>query len=196
MNRRTTALALPATLVAALLLSGCGGGTGSTESHSPAPATSAPSERANESSSSSTDLRNHTPGVTPREAVATAHESHPGDLQSLELTTTRSGVVYRVELATAENEADVVVDATDGVLLDSRIERSDSFDPADPAISLSDVIDAQDAMQSANTIIDGPVESWTLTHSDGRLVYQVDFEGKDREIDVDAFTGDVVEIDD
>ncbi|MEV8337537.1 PepSY domain-containing protein [Leucobacter sp. NPDC077196] len=194
MQHRLISLATPAALVAALLLTGCGPSTGDQGVAPPKPSTSADAPQGG--SSSRIDLRTEAPGISLQEAVASAQKSSAGDLRSVELTEMRGDLVYRIELATSEDEVDITVDATDGSVLDTRSEPMDRDDASDPAISLSDVIDVADAMSSATAEVDAPVDSWTLGFSDGRLVFQFDFSTSDREVDVDALTGNVVEIDD
>lgn len=202
MSLRPYTLVVPAMLSATLMLTGCTESNVPSES-APKPSSSAPTAAPEESApdaqgdaSASTDLRDAVPGISIEEAVDVAQASAPGDLQSVELAFRNGNLVYRVEIVTSENEVESLVDGTDGSVLDTRVERLEPDDRPDPAIALSDVIDAEAAMTSAATQVDRPVERWSLEYSDGRLVYQVDFQGTDREVVVDAFMGDVLEIDD
>lgn len=197
------ALAIPAVLAAGLMLSGCGDSSGDaapTEptATSPAPdTTSSPTaDESQQTAPSHPDLREFVPDIAPQEAADAALHAAPGDLQSIELTPRQSGLVYRVEIVTATEEVDVDVDAADGSVLDQRTERVEHDDVPDPAISLSDVVPVAEAMIAATDEIDEPVGIWKLGFSDGRLVYQFEFASTDREAVVDAFTGQLVDIDD
>lgn len=202
MRFRPSALALPAALTATLMLIGCAV-AGDGESAPTKPAASAPAAGSDQPAapqetlpSSHIDLREETPALSMEKAVAAAETSRTGDLRSVELMTSKGILVYRIELVTAQDEVDITVNATDGTVLDTRSERLESDDVSDPAISLSDVIDVQEAMKSAAAEIDEPIESWKLSFSDGRLVFQFDLASTDRELDIDAFTGNLLEIDD
>ena len=197
------ALAIPAVLAAGLMLSGCGDSSGDAApaeptATSPAPdTTSSPTaDESQQTTPSHPDLREFVPDIAPQEAADAALHAAPGDLQSIELTPRQSGLVYRVEIVTATEEVDVDVDAADGSVLDQRTERVEHDDVPDPAISLSDVVPVAEAMIAATDEIDEPVGSWKLGFSDGRLVYQFEFASTDREAVVDAFTGQLVDIDD
>ena len=202
------ALAIPAVLAAGLMLTGCGDTSGGTAPTEPTATSAAPDSTASPGDSSSTadespqttpshpDLREFVPDIAPQEAADAALHAAPGDLQSIELTPRRSGLVYRVEIITATEEVDVDVDAADGSVLGQRPERIEHDEVPDPAISLSDVVPVAEAMVSATAEIDEPVGSWKLGFSDGRLVYQFEFASTDREAVVDAFTGQLFDIDD
>ena len=201
MSHRPYTLVVPAVLSATLMLTGCA--NSAPDENAPRASTSAPSENSNEpprldgrDSTSGTDLRDTVPGISVEEAVEAAQKSTPGDLQSVELAFRNKSLVYRVEILTADDEVESLVDGDAGTVLDTRVELRERDDVPDPAIELSDVIAAEAAMTSASAQVDRPVERWSLEYSDGRLVYQVDFQGSDREVVVDAFTGDVLEIDD
>ncbi|WP_187254665.1 PepSY domain-containing protein [Alkalicoccus halolimnae] len=59
-------------------------------------------------------------------------------------------------------------------------------------------ISSEEAVKQAQTVIDGTLDEVELDTEDGRLVYEVelDYQGEDYDFDIDAYTGEVVNIDD
>lgn len=198
-----------ASVAALLLLAGCAGPSAVED----APATSDPgasSERSDENGSggsggsggSTTEesLADASVDVSWEDAVAAAQEAFDGRLISVELDRDRGELVYSVELVSDTEEYEAIVSASSGEIVHEQrepLEADDAAEAAEEVLDTSGLISPEEAMTAATGEIDGPVKSWKLDRDWQGTFFEVEIaaSGNDRDVLVDAVSGEVVEVD-
>ncbi|QZY52395.1 PepSY domain-containing protein [Leucobacter tenebrionis] len=196
-----------ASVAALLLLAGCAGPAAVEDS----PAASDPgttSERSEEGGSGGSagptaeeSLIDASVDVSWEDAVAAAQEAFDGRLISVELDRDRGELVYSVELVSDTEEYEAIVSASSGEIVHEQREPLDADDAAEAeeeVLDTSGLISPEEAMTAATGEIDGPVKSWKLDRDWQGTFFEVEIaaSGNDRDVLVDAVSGEVVEVDD
>lgn len=103
---------------------------------------------------------------------------------------------YEIDGFNSNMEFELTVDAKTG---DIREGKSESDADREVGLDFEKIISPKEAMANALTAIgSGYVKEWQLDTDDGRTIYEIDIEGSDSDVDdvtIDAFTGEVLEID-
>lgn len=196
-----------ASVAALLLLAGCAGPA----AVEVAPATSDPgasSERSEENGSGGSagstneeSLADASVDVSWKDAVAAAQEAFDGRLISVELDRDRGELVYSVELVSDTEEYEAIVSASSGEIVHEQrepLEADDAAEAAEEVLDTSGLICPEETMTAATGEIDGPVKSWKLDRDWQGTFFEVEIaaSGNDRDVLVDAVSGEVVEVDD
>lgn len=133
-----------------------------------------------------------------QDAVDQATQSFDGDLSSIELDWQQTQYAYTVELVSSEEEYEVKIDANSGDVLAEQTETMDSDDAAEKQAEIVDVqkvVPYDDALMTATDASEGRVDEWKLEGTAGGAHYQFDIApgaGRDLEVTVDAYTGEIV----
>lgn len=207
----------------AMILAGCSSDSDdsptSTEpptDQSTAPSTDdAPDDTATESTSdtssdegptdegSSDDIVASPPEKSWQDALDAARDEFDGGVSKIELERQdRGGMEYKIELISSDTKFEIQFDADTLEVLsqkkddlgdDAEKKQARIFDPAD-------AIDLDEAADIARGEVDGVIEEWKLEgKDDGRVQYEFDIvpdgETDDIEVEIDALTGRVLEVD-
>ncbi|WP_132991663.1 PepSY domain-containing protein [Gordonia zhaorongruii] len=139
-----------------------------------------------------------------RDAVNKAKAEADGEVSDLTLDREGDRYVYDVELSAGNQEREVHVDAQTGEVVqrdgdgddDDDDDRNETFD-------VGTLKTPKDAQKVALERVPGRVTEWSLDRDDDddgdRTTYTIDISANgddDREVEVDAVTGNVIEIDD
>lgn len=150
-----------------------------------------------------TDLADADVTLSWRDAVALAQESFDGDLSSIELDEGRDGLVYTIELVSADEEYETVIGADDERVIAEETEWIDDDDRAEKAaetVAVDEVVELDEAMDTALAEYDGQVMEWKLEGTSRGPQYQFDIRAdgdtEDVEVSVDAVSGDLIGRDD
>ncbi|MGF3056737.1 PepSY domain-containing protein [Microbacterium sp. YY-01] len=207
-------LSLAAVVALAVPLSGCTGGPASPGDSTPDPAL--PTMTAQPDASEGGESGDDAPGDAPQrgadlattnfavsweQAVETARAAFDGELTEVELDWSRDRYAYTVELVNNETEYEAVIDATTGEIVREETDSLSSDDAAKKlakAITVSELISLQDALDAALAAQPGEVEEWSLEGERSGPVFEFDIDdgNDDYEVTIDARTGKVIEIDD
>ena len=154
-------------------------------------------------SEDSVDLASADVSLSWQDAVALAQDSFDGDLASIELDDSRDGLVYTIELVSADEEYETVIGADDESVISEETERIDDDDRAEKAaetVALDEVVELDEAMETALTEYDGQVVEWKLEGTSHGPQYQFDIRAdgdtEDVEVSVDALSGELLGRDD
>lgn len=103
---------------------------------------------------------------------------------------------YELDGFNAGYEFELTIDAETGDILE---QSTDDDDDHEVAIDFGNIISPQEAMSFAlEAAGSGYVKEWELETDDGRTYYEIDIEGADNNVDsvdIDAVSGDILEID-
>lgn len=162
------------------------------------------SDGADASNVDDVDLADHTFDLNWTDALDQAKEEFDGDVSKIELEVEGEAYVYKVELLSDKQKFEYQIDANSGDVVEQ-----DTDDFSDDkvktereknAIDLDNVIDVEDAMQTALGERDGRVTEWKLEGKSSGPRYEFDIENSDGtddvEIQVDAVSGDLMSRDD
>lgn len=104
---------------------------------------------------------------------------------------------YELDGFNAGYEFELTIDAETGDVLEQSTDDDD--DDHEVAIDFGNIISPQEAMSLAlEAAGSGYVKEWELATDDGRTYYEIDIEGADNNVDsvdIDAVSGDILEID-
>ncbi|MDO5714220.1 MAG: PepSY domain-containing protein [Tissierellia bacterium] len=167
------------------------------ENNSPAPTPAEPQEEINGEESVSPEGY----PVSPKEAVEVFMEQFPNSqLTKIKLDHSDHGYVYKIEGVTQGEEHEVKVHALTKELVKVETEADDENKSGEVFEYNDKVIDWKEGMKNALEKIGATayVKEWELSMENGKLVYEFDVKNDDNSIDVvvDAFTGEVLELDD
>ncbi|MBM9461891.1 PepSY domain-containing protein [Aeromicrobium sp. YIM 150415] len=150
-----------------------------------------------------TDLATADLALSWQDAVTLAQDSFDGELASIELDEGHEGLVYTIELVSADEEYEAVIGADDERVIAEETERIDDDDRAEKAaetVAVDDVVELDEAMRTALAEYDGQVVEWKLEGTSRGPQYQFDIRAdgdtEDVEVSVDAITGDLIGRDD
>lgn len=138
-------------------------------------------------------------GITPEEAVDIARGIVDGQLEEIELDTEDGRLIYEVELSAYGEDFEIDVDARTGEVMDLDDDLrhfqhdKDRTGPQEGA----QISPAEAKLIALDVIGDGYVDDIELEFENGRLVYEVEVESDDDDIDVyvDAYSGEILYID-
>lgn len=146
--------------------------------------------------------------ISVEEAKEKALAEYDGVVESIELEKKRDGYVYDIDVDNGDMDYDLDMDASNGEILRVEEERDDDDDSDDNVISTNsdgtagstseDYISQEEAVEIALAEVEGTLESVELDDDDGRAVYEVEINtgsGDDAEFDIDAVTGEILEMD-
>lgn len=149
---------------------------------------------------SSDDVVANPPEKSWKDALDAAKDEFDGDVTKIELEQRDSGgLEYKIELMSSDTKFSIQFDADSLEVLstdeddlgdEAEEKRSKIFDPAD-------MIDLEDAAETARGEADGIIEEWKIEgKDDGRVQYEFDIardgESGDTEVQVDAKTGELL----
>ena len=152
------------------------------------------------------DLANHQFPVSWQDALQKAQDKFDGDVSKIELEQSDTGdYEYKVELLSDQQKYAAQVDANSGDVID---EKTDDFDQdkvgterEQKSIDMDSVVSLEDAMKTATGAQDGRVNKWKLEGKESGPQYEFDIDKTDnpqdgdREVQVDAKSGDVIQQD-
>ena len=222
MNKR--ALIAAATLATSLVLVACGNDSKNEDTATPMESSSEMMQSSSEqmdtssmmesdsssmsstqSSSESSDMTNDsTEGIETKEfdtsmeqAVDKFKETFP-DAKITAIDKDSNNYVYEIEGFNDKNEVEISVDAMTGkIVKQDTDDRDDVID--DDVLELDGIITPQEAMKKAlDKVGSGYAKEWELDSKDGKVYYEVDVEGSDKDNDdvhIDANTGDFIGFD-
>lgn len=100
---------------------------------------------------------------------------------------------YEITGVSEDREYEAEIDAVSGEIL--RVDE-DNMDN-DAYIAFDAIITPEEAIEIATTALaeEAVMEGWGLDVDDNRTTYDIEFQGNDRDVTVDAETGEVLEID-
>jgi len=148
---------------------------------------------------SSTDLTKQEFDVAWQDALDDARDEFDGDVNKIELEPNDAGnYVYKIELLSDTQKFAMQVDATSGETVNKKTEDLESDERGaerrEERIDLQKVIPLDKAMKTALDVQDGPVNKWKLEGDRGGAQYEFDIgtsNGEDREVQIDATSGEV-----
>lgn len=129
-----------------------------------------------------------------QDAVAVYMEEYPNaQIQTVDFDEDSGKWTYEITGVSEEREYDVEIDAISGEILKVDEDNVDE----DGYIAFDAIITPEEAIEIATTALaeERVMESWELDVDDNRTKYAVEFQGDDRDVTVDAETGEVLEID-
>ena len=224
MNKR--ALIAAATLATSLVLVACGNDSKNEDTATPVESSSEMMQSSSEqmdtssmmesdsssmsstqSSSESSDMTNDsTEGIETKkfdtsmeQAVDKFKETFPdAKITSIAIDKDSNNYVYEIEGFNDKNEVEISVDAMTGkIVKQDTDDRDDVID--DDVLELDGIITPQEAMKKAlDKVGSGYAKEWELDSKDGKVYYEVDVEGSDKDNDdvhIDANTGDFIGFD-
>lgn len=160
-----------------------------------------------DSSSESSDMNNtSTKGIATKkfdvsmeQAVDKFKETFPdAKITSVGIDNDSNSYVYQIEGFNDTNEVEVNVDAMTGeIVKQDTDDRDDEID--DDVLDLEGIVTPQEAMKTAlEKVGSGYAKEWSLDSKNGKVYYEVDIEGSDKDNDdvhIDAITGDFIGFD-
>lgn len=169
----------------AILLAACG--NGSSESN-----TKSDSSK-NESDSKNIIALNKIK-TNPEDAVKKAQNVYSGqNLKEISFEKSNGKWAYKIEQQKSGEESEVIVSDENKKVLNKETEKEDSIDKSDE-FEYSDAIDYKEAIKKGQKEFDGDIKEWSLSESDGKLVYDMDIQkdNNKHEITIDAKSGKVL----
>lgn len=120
-------------------------------------------------------------------------EYPPAQIQTVDFDEDSGKWTYEITGVSEEREYEVEIDAVSGEIL--RVDEDNVDD--DAYIAFDAIITPEEAIEIATTALAEEVvmEGWELDVDDNRTKYDIEFQGNDRDVTVDAETGEVLEID-
>lgn len=123
------------------------------------------------------------------EAIAIAEGEASGPIDDIELEQGRDGLFYEIEVG----ETDVYVNAEDGSVLsvDEDLDGDDRWDDDDEiGPDVQPEISVEQAIEIAESEVDGTAHDVELEREHGTLVYSVEI--GNQEVEIDATTGEIL----
>lgn len=130
---------------------------------------------------------------TPNEAIAEAKDRYNGELTKLEIEMEDSEWVYKVELEGSSGEYSVEMLVNTLAILEEETE-DDSQDDDNEQFNYEELVTYDEAIALAKTEGEGEFKELELSKDDNRVKYDIELTN-DVEIEIDALTGEIVEID-
>lgn len=191
-------LTIPLILVTGLALTSCSGTNNEQELSPPKQDSSTESPGSSLETSTERDVVADPPAKNIDEALQAGMEVFPGSVSQIKLSADRSGqLLYRLELFTATEEADVHLNADSLDTEKLEIEPLEADDRRE-ALDLSALISIEEAAQIARAEQPGIITQWELEFNDNGIFefeFEVSDEGNEIDVVVDAKTGTIIEID-
>ena len=130
---------------------------------------------------------------TPNEAIAEAKDRFNGELTKLEIEMEDSEWVYKVELEGSSGEYSVEMLVNNLAILEEETE-DDSPDDDNEQFNYEELVTYDEAIALAKTEGEGEFKELELSKDDNRVKYEIELTN-DVGIEIDALTGEIVEID-
>lgn len=130
---------------------------------------------------------------TPNEAIAEAKDRFNGELTKLEIEMEDSEWVYKVELEGSSGEYSVEMLVNNLAILEEETE-DDSQDDDNEQFNYEELVTYDEAIALAKTEGEGEFKELELSKDDNRVKYDIELTN-DVGIEIDALTGEIVEID-
>lgn len=130
---------------------------------------------------------------TPNEAISEAKDRFNGELTKLEIEMEDSEWVYKVELEGSSGEYSVEMLVNTLAILEEETE-DDSQDDDTEKFDYEELVTYDEAIALAKTEGEGEFKELELSKDDNRVKYQIELTNG-VEIEIDALTGEIVEID-
>ena len=130
---------------------------------------------------------------TPNEAIAEAKDRFNGELTKLGIEMEDSEWVYKVELEGSSGEYSVEMLVNNLAILEEETE-DDSQDDDNEQFNYEELVTYDEAIALAKTEGEGEFKELELSKDDNRVKYDIELTN-DVEIEIDALTGEIVEID-
>lgn len=155
-------------------------------------------KEAKETDSDNSSLDNAFGGIKASEAIAVAQEKFDGILEEISYEEDDGIFYYEVKLENATEEYEVKLRANDLTVLEEELEGDNnerSFRKLEAAHQ-EKIITFEEAVKIAEEAVNGEVKEWSYDVDDFKFDFEIDVNDDDNEVEVNAKTGDVVEIDD
>ena len=130
---------------------------------------------------------------TPNEAISEAKDRFNGELTKLEIEMEDSEWVYKVELEGSSGEYSVEMLVNNLAILEEETE-DDSPDDDNEQFNYEELVTYDEAIALAKTEGEGEFKELELSKDDNRVKYEIELTN-DVGIEIDALTGEIVEID-
>lgn len=125
--------------------------------------------------------------LSPEDAIEIAQGEFDGDLHEVQLDQDRGDWVYKVDLRSADEEAEVTINQETEEVVDVRTDSED--DDEEEILDYSSVSSIDEAFEVASSDAGGgDISEWTLSMDDGRAEYDIDllYENEIYEYTIDA----------
>ncbi|MEZ7897766.1 MAG: PepSY domain-containing protein [Flaviflexus sp.] len=145
-----------------------------------------------------TDLRDYEFEISLREAIELSN-SHTGGgtihQAGMDWSDDSGAWVWEIDTIGDGREWELEIDATTGEIL---VRDQDDEDDNEQAVDPYGDVDYLSAMQTATGEVAGTVTGWSLDWDDDREIYTIEIStgGDDTDVEIDAISGEIVEIDD
>lgn len=127
--------------------------------------------------------------LSPEDAIEIAQGEFDGDLHEVQLDQDRGDWVYKVDLRSADEEAEVTINQETEEVVDVRTDSEDDDDDEEEILDYSSVSSIDEAFEVASSDAGGgDISEWTLSMDDGRAEYDIDllYENEIYEYTIDA----------
>lgn len=126
--------------------------------------------------------------LSPEDAIEIAQGEFDGDLHEVQLYQDRGDWVYKVDLRSADEEAEVTINQETEEVVDVRTDSEDD-DDEEEILDYSSVSSIDEAFEVASSDTGGgDISEWTLSMDDGKAEYDIDllYENEIYEYTIDA----------
>ncbi len=211
MRTQRNSVTLVAVAAVSLMLAGCSGGAGA-GSYSDAYSNSQSDASGSGDGTNGSDGASVTPvgtdlaitqfAISWLDAVDIAKKQFDGGVTEVELDWNINRYAYKIELVSATEEYEVLIDADTGEKTNQKTERIDADDLAtkqSEVIDLDRIVPWEEALAAALAAQAGIVDEWNLEGRAEGPQYQfdiVDTSGNDFDVILDAMTGKVLRVED
>lgn len=146
----------------------------------------------------SASLENAFSGIKASEAIAVAKERFDGILEEISYEEDDGVYYYDVKLENAKDEYEVKLRADDLSVMEEEQERDNNeriFRKLEAAHQ-EKIITFEEAAKIAEQAVNGEIEEWEYDVHDFKYDFEMRVNGDDTSVEINAKTGDIVEIDD
>lgn len=126
--------------------------------------------------------------LSPEDAIEIAQGEFDGDLHEVQLDQDRGDWVYKIDLRSADEEAEVTINQETEKVVDVRTD-SEGDDDEEEILDYSSVSSIDEAFEVASSDAGGgDISEWTLSMDDGKAEYDIDllYENEIYEYTIDA----------
>ncbi|WP_166626301.1 PepSY domain-containing protein [Jeotgalicoccus sp. S0W5] len=126
--------------------------------------------------------------LSPEDAIEIAQGEFDGDLHEVQLDQDRGDWVYKIDLRSADEEAEVTINQETEEVVDVRTD-SEGDDDEEEILDYSSVSSIDEAFEVASSDAGGgDISEWTLSMDDGKAEYDIDllYENEIYEYTIDA----------
>ncbi|MFD1336966.1 PepSY domain-containing protein [Oceanobacillus iheyensis] len=143
---------------------------------------------------------NKQPTLSSEDITSIVNEQYEGDITDFELDRDDNQIHYEVELINDDEEYDLEIDAETGEIIKENVEKfqlENKQGTKNSNVDSSNFIGDKKAKEIALEQFSGKVVEFELDEDDGKYVYEIEVRDGNKEADfeIDAVTGNVLEMD-